>query len=75
MIVSNVVKYSYHGRDVFVREDLKGSLLHAIYAAGRASWDTKALEGYAVAHPEILQFKKVGEPSVSIREMKETKKE
>jgi hypothetical protein len=25
----------------------------------RASWDGKALEGYAKAHPEILDFKKV----------------
>jgi len=58
-----------------IKESVRGPLLHAVYAAGRASWDTKALEGYAVAHPKILQFKKVGEPSVSIREVKEAKKE
>jgi hypothetical protein len=35
----------------------------------RASWDTKALEGFAAAHPEILVFKqeKAYPPSVSIR--------
>jgi len=58
-----------------IKESVKGSLLHAVYATGRASWDTKALEGYAVAHPEVFQFKKIGEPSVSIREVKEAKKE
>lgn len=39
----------------------------AVYNNGRVSWDTKALDGYAAAHPEINQFKKVGPPSVSIR--------
>lgn len=39
----------------------------AIYNKGRVSWDTKALEGYAAAHPEIEKFKKTGDPSVSIR--------
>lgn len=39
----------------------------AIYIKGRESWDTKALDGFAAAHPEISQFKKIGEPSVSIR--------
>ena len=34
----------------------------------RASWDSKALTGYAAAHPEIEQFKKITivEASVSI---------
>jgi hypothetical protein len=39
----------------------------AIYANGRVSWDTKALDGYAAAHPEIERFKTTGSPSVSIR--------
>ena len=45
----------------------KGSRLHAVYAKGRETWDSKGLGGYAVAHPEINSFKKVGSPSVSIR--------
>jgi hypothetical protein len=34
----------------------------------RSSWDTKALTGYAAAHPEIEQFKKITvvEASVSV---------
>ena len=39
----------------------------AVYGKGRITWDTKALGGYAAAHPEIEQFKKTGSPSVSIR--------
>ena len=46
---------------------VKGTVLHAIVSKGRVSWDTKAIDGYAVAHPEILQFKTEGAPSASIR--------
>lgn len=53
-----------HGKSV------KADYLHAIYAKGRVSWDSKGLAGYAVAHPEVEAFKKVGKPSVSIRRVK-----
>ncbi len=33
----------------------------------RSSWDTKALTGYAAAHPEIEQFKKETEVEPSIQ--------
>lgn len=46
---------------------VKGGLFQAVYTKGRVSWDSKALEGYAAAHPEIIAFRKEGEPSVSIR--------
>ncbi len=36
------------------------------FVKGRVSWDIKALDGYAAAHPEIEKFKKVGKPSVRI---------
>lgn len=48
-------------------ETVKGEKLMAVWAKGRTSWNTKALDGYAASRPEILQFKTVGEPSVSIR--------
>jgi len=51
-------------------ESAKGSRLHAVYAKGRVTWDGKLLQGYAAAHPEIEAFKKIGEPSVSIRASK-----
>jgi hypothetical protein len=46
---------------------IKGERLHAVYMSPRASWDTRRLDGYAAAHPEINQFRSAGEPSASIR--------
>ena len=46
---------------------ISGDYLQAIYSKGRTTWDSKALTGYAAAHPEIDKFCKVGDPSVSIR--------
>ena len=48
----------------------KGDRWQFVYTKGRVSWDTKALDGYAAAHPELAQFKTEGEPSVSIRAVK-----
>lgn len=49
---------------------MKGTMYHAVYTKGRTSWDSKGLDGYAVAYPEVLRFRSVGEPSVSIRAAK-----
>jgi tyrosyl-tRNA synthetase len=49
---------------------VKGERLHAIWVKGRVSWDTKGLDGYLVAHPEMAAFRKEGEPSVTIRVVK-----
>jgi hypothetical protein len=46
---------------------VKGSHLMATWNKGRVSWDTKGLDGYAVAHPELATFRKEGEPSVTLR--------
>lgn len=48
---------------------IKGTFHSFVWSKPRVSWDTKALEGYAAAHPEIQQFKIVGEPSVSVRKL------
>lgn len=48
-------------------ETVKGERLMAVWVKGRTSWDSKRLDGYAAAHPEIESFKTVGEPSVTIR--------
>lgn len=48
---------------------VKADFLHAVFAKGRVSWDTKSLDGYAAAHPELLTFRKEGDPSVSIRKV------
>lgn len=51
-----------------------GKTLHAVFSKGRTTWDTQKLEGYAIAHPELKELKKVGKPSVSIREVKDKEK-
>lgn len=48
-------------------ESVKGKSMSAVYVKGRTTWDSKRLSGYAAAHPEIEQFKNIGEPSVSIK--------
>jgi hypothetical protein len=48
-------------------ESVKGDYLQAVWSKPRVTWDTKALEGFAAAHPELLEFRKVGKPSVTIR--------
>lgn len=46
---------------------VKATFLQSVYYKGRQSWDNKALDGYAKAHPEILEFKKQGDPYVAIK--------
>lgn len=48
-------------------ETVKGDYLMAVFSKGRTSWDTRAMDGYIITHPELEQFRKVGDPSVSIR--------
>jgi len=48
---------------------VKGASLMAVWNKGRVSWDTKSLDGYMVAHPEMTAFRKEGEPSVTIRKV------
>ena len=50
---------------------VKGAHLHAVYIKGRVTWDTKGLDKFAVAHPEVVAYRKQGEPSVSLRSVKE----
>ncbi len=50
-------------------ESVKGARLMAVYSKGRVKWDTKVLDGYAVAHPELAFARKQGEPSVAIRQV------
>jgi hypothetical protein len=46
---------------------VKGAHLHAVYARGRVTWDTRGLDRYAVEHPEVMHFRKQGQPTVSLR--------
>lgn len=48
----------------------KSSRYMAVWNKGRASWNGKALEGFAMAHPEILQARTFGNPTVTFRKVK-----
>ena len=48
-------------------EKLIGDHYQVIFTKPRKSWNNNALEGYAVAHPELFAFQKVGKPGASIR--------
>jgi hypothetical protein len=49
---------------------VKGSAYQAVYVRGRVTWDNQKLDHYAQAHPEILAWRREGEPSVSLRTVK-----
>ena len=42
-------------------------LYQAIYVRGRVSWDNEGINRYAESHPEVLKFRKVGQPNVTLR--------
>ena len=46
---------------------VKCERLQAVYVHGRVSWDTKALDRYALDHPELARYRHQGAPSVSLR--------
>jgi len=48
-------------------KSIKGEFVQAIYSKPRTTWNSKALEGYAMAHPEILEARKIGKPSVRFK--------
>ncbi len=58
-------------RDVLTQgASIKGRRLQAVFSRGRVSWDTEALDAYAIAHPEVGKFRRQGQPSVSLRVVK-----
>lgn len=50
-----------------VGESVKYEGIHAVYMRGRVTWDNRGLSHYAETHPELLEYRRVGNPSVSIR--------
>ncbi len=48
-------------------ETVRGAAFQAVWNKGRQSWDSKGLTAYAEANPEVLQFRKEGEPTVTLR--------
>lgn len=50
-------------------ESIKGEHLHAVFAKGRTSWDTKKLEGLMMVVPQLQDARTIGDASVSIRKI------
>jgi hypothetical protein len=48
-------------------ESVSGGMHRACYVQGRVSWDNDGMARYAASHPDVLQFRKQGQPSVSLR--------
>jgi len=51
-------------------KSVKATRLQMAWAKGRVSWDTKGIEGLAKVYPVLLDFRKEGPPSVSLRAVK-----
>ncbi len=51
-------------------ETVGGSVYQSTFNGGRVTWNNEGLKGYAVAHPEVEQFKREGKPYVSIKRRK-----
>jgi len=45
---------------------VKGRAYQAVYVRGRVTWDNQKLDRYAQAHPEILPYRREGDPSVRL---------
>ena len=50
-------------------ESVSGGMYRATYTKGRVSWDNDGITKYAESHPDVLQFRKQGQPIVSLRVM------
>lgn len=48
-------------------ESVSGGMYRAAYTQGRISWDQEGMTRYAESHPDVLQFRKQGQPIVSLR--------
>ena len=46
---------------------VSGGMYHATYMQGRISWDNEGMTKYAESHPEVLEFRRRGQPIVSLR--------
>jgi hypothetical protein len=48
-------------------ESVSGGTYRATYTQGRISWDNDGMAKYAASHPEVTQFRKQGQPIISLR--------
>ena len=58
--------------DVLIYADtIQGGIYRPGYTQGRISWDKDRMNYFAGSQPDILQFRKQGQPSVTLRVVKE----
>lgn len=48
-------------------ESVTGGTYRATFTKGRVSWDNEGMEKYAASHPDVAQFRKQGQPIVTLR--------
>jgi DNA-binding Lrp family transcriptional regulator len=48
-------------------ESVSGGRYRAVYMQGRTSWDHDGMAKYAALHPDVLQYRKQSQPTVSLR--------
>ena len=48
-------------------ESVSGGMYRAVYTQGRVSWDNDGMARHATSHPDVLQFRRQGQPIVSLR--------
>jgi len=48
-------------------ESISNGRYRATFTKGRVSWDNEGLAKYAGSHPDVIQFRKQGQPIVSLR--------
>ncbi len=48
-------------------QSVMSDVFQAIYVKGRVTWDTEGINKYARLHPEVLQYRREGQPNVTLR--------
>jgi len=48
-------------------ESVQAGTYKAVYMQGRVSWDGEGMAKYAASHPDVVRFRKQGQPTVSLR--------
>ncbi|MBM3942111.1 MAG: 3'-5' exonuclease [SAR202 cluster bacterium] len=56
-------------------ETVRGQYLAAQWVRSRITWESRGLESYSQQHPEILQFRREGEPSIRLQPVRQPPEE
>lgn len=51
-------------------ESVAGTEIRASFVKGRITWNTKGLEGFVLAHPELKELRREGKPTVRFTPIK-----